>query len=94
MMAVDTLYVTTKAEVSDDILANHLTGLHRHFGESKFGMQIEDAALQLLTREFALGNKPSTGLTHVQRLFAIQTCQNAKTSPHLEVVYFCERDLD
>jgi len=38
MMAVDTLYVTTKAEVSDDILAKHLTGLHRHFGESKIGM--------------------------------------------------------
>ena len=28
MMAVDTLYVTTKADVSDDILANHLTGLN------------------------------------------------------------------
>jgi len=29
MMAVDTLYVTTKAKVSDDILAKHLTGVHR-----------------------------------------------------------------
>jgi len=38
MMAVDTLYVTTKAEVFDDILAKHLTCLHRHFGESKNGM--------------------------------------------------------